>query len=203
MDFLDGMQLDVLKEIGNIGAGNAATSLSKLLSRRVGMNVPEVKLIQFNQVEMVVGGAETLVAGVYFEFSGDIQGTILFILDRASANNLLFLLIPNDFAEYDEDFSPLERSALQEVGNILAGAYLGSLSVMTGLTIKHSTPAFAYDMAGAILSVPMIEFGQMGEYALFIENVFIDGSSKIKGNFFLMPNVDSYPIILEALGVYK
>ncbi|MFY9279435.1 MAG: chemotaxis protein CheC, partial [Caldicoprobacterales bacterium] len=166
-------------------------------------NVPEVKLIQFNQVEMVVGGAETLVAGVYFEFSGDIQGTILFILDRASANNLLFLLIPNDFAEYDEDFSPLERSALQEVGNILAGAYLGSLSVMTGLTIKHSTPAFAYDMAGAILSVPMIEFGQMGEYALFIENVFIDGSSKIKGNFFLMPNVDSYPIILEALGVYK
>ena len=63
MDFLDGMQLDVLKEIGNIGAGNAATSLSKLLSRRVGMNVPEVKLIQFNQVEMVVGGAETLVAG--------------------------------------------------------------------------------------------------------------------------------------------
>ena len=203
MDFLDGMHLDVLKEIGNIGAGNAATSLSKLLSRRIDMNVPEVKLIHFDQLEMVVGGAENLVVGVYLEFTGDIQGTILFVLDRISANNLLALLIPNYSTENESDFSPLECSALQEVGNILAGAYLGSISVLTGLSIKHSTPAFAFDMAGAILSVPMIEFGQMGEQALFIENIFIVGSNKIKGNFFLMPNIDSYPIILKALGVYK
>ena len=203
MEFLNGMHLDILKEIGNIGAGNAATSLSKLLSRRVDMNVPEVKVLPFNQVEMAIGGAEALVAGVYLEFTGDIQGTMLFILDKGSANNLLSLLIPGYCTKPHGDFSPLERSALQEVGNILAGAYLGSLSVLTKLDIKPSTPAFAYDMAGAILSVPMIEFGQMGEHALFIETLFIDGLDQVQGSSFLIPNIESYPIILKALGVYR
>lgn len=203
MDFIDGIHLDVLKEIGNIGAGNAATSLSKMLSRRVDMKVPEVKIMPFNQVETVVGGAELLVVGIYLEFAGDIEGTILFIIDKDSANNLLSLLLPDHYDRGKADFSPLENSALQEVGNILTGAYLSSLSVLTGLNIKPSIPALAYDMAGAILSVPMIEFGQIGEQAFFIETVFIDGFDQVKGNFFLIPNIDSYPIILKVLGVLK
>ena len=203
MNFLDGAHLDVLKEIGNIGAGNAATSLSKLLNRRVDMNVPEVKVIDFNQVEMVVGGAETLVAGIYLEFSGDIQGTIIFILDRDSAINLLSFLIPDYTRSHQEEFSPLAISALKEVGNILTGAYLGSLATLTDLKVKPSIPALAYDMAAAILSVPMIEFGQMGEQALFIKTIFIDGLDEVKGYFFLIPNVDSYTAILRSLGVFR
>ncbi len=201
MNFLNDGQLDVLKEIGNIGAGNAATSLSKLMSRRVDMKVPEVKVINFDEVEMVLGGAETLVAGIYMEFTGDIQGTIMFILDKSSAFNLLSFLMPNYRFKNHETFSSLESSALKEVGNILTGAYLSSLSTLTGLYVKPSIPALAYDMAAAILSVPMIEFGQIGEQAFFIETVFIDGLNQVKGNFFLIPKIDSYPIILRSLGV--
>lgn len=197
---LDEMHLDILKEVGNIGAGNAATSLSKMLERRIDMRVPEVKVISFQEVEKVVGGAETLVAGIYMEFYGEIHGTIIFILDKQSADNLLsLLLIKHEFHE-QEGFTDMGISALGEVGNILTGAYLGSLSLLTGLQIKYSVPDMAYDMAGAILSVPMIEFGQVGEQALFIETVFIDGSHHINGNFFLMPSMESYPIILESLG---
>lgn len=201
MSFFNEVHLDVLKEIGNIGAGNAATSLSRLLNRRVDMKVPEVKVIDFDEVETVVGGVEILVAGIYLEFTGDIQGTILFIMDRESANNLLTFLIPHHDRALPDLFSSLESSALQEVGNILAGAYLGSLCTLTGLKVKPSVPALAYDMAGAILSVPMIEFGQTGEQAFFIETVFIDGLDQIRGNFFLIPNMESYPIILRSLGV--
>ncbi|HZJ57616.1 MAG TPA: chemotaxis protein CheC [Clostridia bacterium] len=203
MTFLNDIYLDAFKEVGNIGAGNAATSLSKLLNRRINMNVPEIKILRFNEVETVVGGAEKLVAGIYLEFVGDIRGTILYILDKDSANNLLHLLMPNYCRDHQGDFSKIESSALQEVGNILASAYLGSLSALTGLYVKPSTPALAYDMAGAILSVPLIEFGQVGEQAFFIETLFIDGLDRIKGNFFLIPEIDSYFIILKALGVFR
>lgn len=201
MGFLNEAHLDVMKEIGNIGAGNAATSLSKLLNRRVNMDMPKIKVINFNEVEKVVGGAENLVAGIYLEIMGDIQGTIMFILDKYSADNLLVLLLDNHNPNNEADFSSLEISALQEVANILTGSYLGSLSTLTGLKIKSSVPILAYDMAGAILSVPMIEFGQVGEQAFFIETIFSHGMDRIKGNFFLIPNIGSYSIILNSLGV--
>lgn len=203
MDFLDDMQLDVLKEIGNIGAGNAATSLSKLMNRRIDMNVPAVRVMDFDQIEKIVGGAESLVAGVYLEFTGDIQGTIIFILDKDSTFNLLSFVIPNYKLNHNENLSPLEVSALKEIGNILTGSYLGSLASLTGLNVKPSIPELAYDMAAAILSVPMIKFGQTGDQALFIETIFIDGLDQVKGYFFLMPDVDSYKVILKSLGVVR
>lgn len=201
MGSMDGMHIDVLKEIGNIGAGNAATSLSKLLNRRVNMKVPEARVIKFNEVESVVGGAETLVAGIYLEFIGDIEGTIMFILDFESARNLVSYLVGDNAKEKGNKFTPIESSALREVGNILTGAYLGSLSGITGLNVRPSTPSIAYDMAGAILSVPMIEFGQVGEAAFFIETVFVGELNQIKGNFFLIPDVNSYHTILNSVGV--
>jgi len=207
IESFDSMYLDILKEIGNIGAGNAATSLSKILGKKVGMNVPKVNIIRFNEMEDVVGGADTLVAGIYLEFSGDIEGTIMFVLDENSAKNLANVLINSSWTLSREcnnkeyGFSEIEISALEEVGNILAGAYLGSLSTLTGLRIIPTVPDMAYDMVGAILSVPMIEFGQYGEHVLFIETEFIDGSDHIRGYFFLIPNMESYPVILKSLGV--
>lgn len=208
IESIDGMYLDVLKEIGNIGAGNAATSLSKILEKRIDMKVPEVNIIQFNEVEKLVGGADTLVAGVYLEFTGDIEGTIMLILDEHSARNMVNILTnsiwtptincKNDKAK---GFSEIEASALEEVGNILSAAYLGSLSTLTGLKLKPSVPDIAFDMVGAILSVPMIEFGQFGEHVLFIETELSDGSNYIRSYFFLIPNIESYPIILKSLGV--
>ena len=208
IESLDEMYLDVLKEIGNIGAGNAATSLSKILGKKIDMAVPKVNIIKFNEVEEIVGGADTLVAGVYLEFTGDIEGTIMFILDEKSTENMINILLNSIWVPTDNSknkntkgLSEIEASALEEVANILSAAYLGSLSTLTGLKIMHSVPDIAFDMLGAILSVPMIEFGQFGGHALFIETELSDGSDYIKGYFFLIPNIESYPIILKSLGV--
>ncbi|TAH60462.1 MAG: chemotaxis protein CheC [Gottschalkiaceae bacterium] len=196
---LNSMQIDVLKEIGNIGAGNAVTALSKMVAKRVDMKVPKVNIVEFKEVSDLVGGAEILVAGIYFKVFGDLKGSIMFLIDKNSSKLLTNLLMgKNDtLGELDE----MEISALQEVGNILAGSYLSALSSLTGLTINVSVPCLAIDMAGAIMSVPVILFGQVGDHVLLIETEFIEGSNHVKGNFFLIPDEESFEILLKSLGV--
>ncbi len=194
--------MDILKEWGNIGAGNAATSLSVMLNRRINMSVPKARIIGFNELGNFVGLEDFLVAAIYLEFTGDIQGTIMFVLSQDSAKNLLVLLMGYKVNSEEGDvFSEFEISALQEVGNILAGAYLGAVSRFTKLTMKLSVPSFAFDMIGAVLSVPLSEFGYFADKVLFIETDFVYGCDSIKGDFLVIPDMESYPIILKALGV--
>ena len=199
LDNLNSMQIDVLKEIGNIGAGNAATALSKMIAKRIDMDVPKVNILEFKDVAELVGGPEAVVVGIYFKVTGDIKGSIMFLLDIDSAKFLTSLLIPVE--ESADALSEMEISALQEVGNILAGSYLSSLSSLTGLSLIVSVPSLALDMAGAILSVPVILFGQVGDKVMLIETDFIEGSQHVKGNFFLVPDEDSFEILLKSLGV--
>jgi chemotaxis protein CheC len=195
----NGIVIDVLREIGNIGAGNAATSLAKMIDKKIDMKVPVVQLLDFDEVPELLGGAENVVCGIFFKIEGDMTGSIMFVLDQTSAINLVNLLMPRENAEFDE----FTVSALQEIGNILSGSYIASLSGLTNLQIKISVPALAIDMAGAILSVPAIQFGQLSDNVLIIQNEFIDTqeSKSVDGYFFLIPDLDSYDILLGSLGV--
>jgi chemotaxis protein CheC len=125
---------------------------------------------------------------------------IMFILENQAARVLVNILMGKPVEE-TADFTELELSALQEMGNILAGSYLSSLSALTNLKLLPSVPCLAIDMAGAIVSVPAIEFGKVGDSVLYIETEFSEGSTKVVGNFFLIPDVDSYDILLKSLGV--
>lgn len=196
---LSDMVLDVLREIGNIGAGNAATALAQMIDKKVDMKVPKVNMMDFEDVPDLIGGAEELVSGIYFQFEGDIEGSIMFLLDRDSAINLINLLMPIETEGFDE----MTISALMEIGNILSGSYIASLSNLTNLSIKISPPAIAIDMAGAILSVPAIEFGYVSDKILIIENEFFEelNSKSVNGYFFLIPDIDSYERLMTSLGV--
>jgi len=195
------IDLDKFKEIGNIGAGNAATSLSKLLNKRINMNVPEVKLINLENAVDIIGGAETLVAGVYVDFKGDIQGTILYLLDSTSLSKLLELLMNKETDTQISELNDIEASTIIEVANIMSGSYLMALSSFTGLKAVHSVPNLSIDMAGAILSVPVIEYGAYGDKTLFIESQLTDGTEQINNYFFLIPGITTCPVLLKALEV--
>ncbi len=197
---LDSFQLDVLKEIGNIGAGNAATALAKMLDKKIDMKVPQIKVMKFSEVSDVLGGAETQVVGLLLSVHGDINGSMMFILDYQSAQLLVNILMGRPTRaelEYDE----MTCSALKEIGNILAGSYLSALSNLTNLKIMPGVPGLAIDMAGAILSVPAIEFSKNSDTVLYIENEFTDGLDSVIGNLFLVPDEVSYVRLLHALGV--
>jgi CheC-like family. len=162
------------------------------------MKIPSVKLMDFNEVQDIFGLADAIIVGIYFDLEGSVKGNILFSLDIESASYLIEYLMG---VSVGEEFSDIEKSALQEIGNIMAGSYVSSLSTLTNLDMKISPPAISIDMAGAILSVPAIKFSELSDKILFIETEFFEGSKLIKGDFFLIPDIESFDKILNALGV--
>lgn len=189
---------DVLKELGNIGAGNATTALAQMMQCKVDMSVPQVKLLEFKEMGEMMGGEEVIMAGIYLGIEGDITGSIMFLLEKQAARHLVNKLMGMEIE--GEEFSEMEFSALKEVGNIITGAYLNSLSSLTNLVIYPSVPDLTVDMAGAILSVPAIQFGELGDKMLLIQTQFFD-EMVLDGYFILVPNLDSYSKILSALGL--
>lgn len=199
LDQVNDMYFDVLKEIGNIGAGNATTAISQMLNLRMDMEVPKVVLLTFQELPAAISAEEETVLGIYLEVEGDIDGSMMFLLKMESAHYLVNRLMgrPED---YSQDFDEMDLSALKEIGNIISGSYLSALSAMTNMVITSSVPYLALDMAAAILSVPAVQFGQYGDNALLIETAFGD-DVKIQGFFILMPDVESYDKILSSLGI--
>lgn len=196
---IDNKYYDVLREIGNIGAGNATTALAQLLNMKLDMRVPNVELLEFNKLAETICGEEEIVVGIYLFLEGDITGSMMFMLEEKSSHILVNHLMGRE-ASVMEPFSEMDFSALQEIGNIITGAYLSSLAGLTGLYINASVPYLTVDMAAAILSVPAIEFGKLGDKALLIETAFGDDIA-INGYFILIPDMQSYDVILTSLGI--
>lgn len=192
-------QCDVLKEIGNIGLGNATTALSKMLNRRIEMKIPQVDLVEINKLADLIGGPENPVVGILVTLSGDISGMMMFAVEQFSARKLVNLVLQQESQE--ERFSHMDFSVLKEIGNIIAGAYMTSISTLTGLAIFPSVPQACYDMAGAILSVPAIEFGKIGDKALLIDSSFDDTDDQIDGYFIMIPDLESYNKIMSIFGM--
>ncbi|KUK13933.1 MAG: chemotaxis protein CheC [Synergistetes bacterium] len=193
-------QLDALKEAGNIGAGNAATALYQIIGKKIMMSVPRAAVIPLSEVPDVLGGSEVLVAGVFLRVLGDAPGSILFVMPKDSALYLVDMLMGRPESS-TQVLSEMDQSALKEIGNILASSYLNALASFTKLTFLPTVPALAFDMAGAILDVILVELGQLGDYALLIETRFQAESAHVEGHFFLIPDPGALSIILKALGV--
>lgn len=193
------LQIDALREAGNIGAGNAAIALSQMVSKKVELSTPKASLIALVGVPELVGGPEAAVAGVYLEVLGDCSGSILLLLEEESALILASLIVP---AESEEaGLTVVKRSALQETGSILSAAYLSALGQLTGLFFKPSVPGFAMDMAGAILDHVLADLASSEDHVLVVETDFIVSGVKIMGHLVLFPDLGTLDIILEHLGV--
>ena len=200
---LNTLQYDVLKELGNIGAGNATTALSRLINAKIDMKVPKVNLLGFSELAKAMGKEEEVMVGILLLLEGDIDGMMMFLLDVDSARALVGSLMgkePDEASKGNINFDEMEFSALQEIGNIITGSYLSALSDLTKLTIVSSVPSLQIDLAEAILSIPAIEFSKIGDKVLLIQTQF-DNESQINGFFVLVPELDSYDKILSSLGV--
>ena len=193
------MYLDVLKEIGNIGAGNATTAIANMLNMRINMHVPKVELLPVEKIGSSIGAEDEVIVGIMLGVEHDIDGSMMFLMDMPSAHILVNRLMMRP-AEYNEDFDEMDLSAIKEIGNIIAGSYLSALSSLTNMVIMPTVPYVAVDMAASILSVPAIQFGMMGDNALMIKTEF-DDEFAVNGYFILMPEEDSYNKILGALGI--
>ena len=197
---LSANQLDALREIGNVGAGNSATALSQVINRRIDMNVPKVSMVPLEAVPDLVGGPDAVVVGIFMRVYGKAPSNILFLLPQQSAFYLVDTLMGKPRGQTTSlDF--MDESALMEIGNILSGAYLNAFFTFTQITMLPSIPALAMDMAGALLNVVLAQLGQMGDRALVIETEFLSEDDGINGQFFLVPDPGSLETIIHAVGV--
>lgn len=198
---LNNVQLDTLKEISNIGMGHAATALSQMIGQPVYLRVPHVTITQISQVPEHLGGAEKLMVGITLQILGDARGSIMLLFPQESAHRMLCSLLGRE--EKRLVMSEVNVSALKEVGNILASAYLSALGNLLHKTLIPSVPLLAYDMAGAVVDYVLIELSQSGDLALMVETDFYGDQkqeSGIKGHFFLLPDPATLDIFLSAIG---
>lgn len=197
---LTGFQQDVLKEIGNIGAGNAATALSQLLSTKVEMTVPDVSIVPLQSAGEVLGNPEVLTVAIYTQFFGDITGKILVLFAQEEAVYLADMVFDRSVGS-SHQLGEMEKSALQEVVNIMAGAYLDAVIRLTDLNLLPSVPAYACDMAGAIINTALSDLGAIGDFAVLIETQFTITQRRLQGHFFLVPDPGALDKLLSVLGV--
>lgn len=201
IESLNSMQMDVLKEIGNIGSGNAATSLSTMLGSPIDLAVPTVKALDYNETVNLLGGPENIVIGLLIRLSGDISGMMMYLLQTPFANAVVGGLYGKKLSDLSSDIDDMDRSAICEIGNIMAGSYMNAISALTGLNINISVPDFCVDMAGAIMSVPVVEFAQISDKVLFIDDHFTIRNDEIRSNMILIPELDSLETLFRGLGI--
>ena len=133
---LNDMHIDALREIGNIGAGNAASSLAMMLADQIDISVPTVRILEYERVMEELGGPEQMIVGLLLCLEGDVNGMIMFLLHQNFANTLLGALIGE--ADVGGTVDEMSYSALQEVANIMAASYVNAIADLTGFTINIS-----------------------------------------------------------------
>ncbi|MDR3600694.1 MAG: chemotaxis protein CheC [Desulfosporosinus sp.] len=192
-------QLDALREIGNIGSGNAATALSTLLQRRIEMSVPKVWAVPFEQVSAIVGQLDTPQVAIYVKVEGEAPGKAVFLFPVESAEIVVQALFGTN-EPLDLYADEMAQSALKEVGNILVSSFLVALSQFSGIPLQPSVPALAVDMIGASLDAIFLEEGTLEDTVLFIDTQ-LSGIPEIEGQFIFLPDDGSLQKLLGAMGL--
>lgn len=198
------LQLDAVREVGNIGTGNAATALSQLLGRAVDMGVPEADLIPIYELAGRYGSPETPVCAVLIRAEGDFPCNLIFVIDEGAGQELANLLIAMDISTLDPELQiQMRDSALGEVGNIILGAFLNAISMLTGYVMPASVPAVAHDMLGSVMDIVASIFGVIGDTALLVKTSLQvkDVECEVNGNVIMVPDPGSLETLLQKLGV--
>lgn len=197
---MNALELDILKEIGSIGGGNAATALSSMLSAKVNMALPRAEILGFNEAIEKMGDPENVVAAIFVEMSGEIHGIMLFILPQEFSDDILFRMLGKTRAELLE-LEEIDTSVLTEIGNIVISSYVTALSSLTNVEVELSVPQFNVNMLGGILSVPIAMMGQHSDRIMMVTGDFKIDEKALHSSMLLLPDVESLNILMKKLGV--
>lgn len=199
-DELTSLEIDTLREIGSIGTGNAASALSAMLNRSVRITLPEVRIQGYNEAIEWIGGPEAITAGVLVRISGQINGIMLAVQSLEFVNLILGATLDKQIQNYEELYE-LERSALVEVGNIMISTFINALTGLADISVELTVPSMTVDMQGAILAVPMAEYGGQTDYLMTIGGNFICDGKEVPCRLLLSPDIRSLNFLLRKLGV--
>lgn len=188
---------DRLIEVINIGASHASNALARLIRGKVDIDVVRAFVGGIEKTPQFLGTTDQVMTVVVLKITGDIQGLMLLLFSRESALNLAARLSPGrrkNAAFLDET----DRSALREVGNILAGAALTALSKFAGLNTLQSVPDASTDMLGSMVDGIVAEMGRSSDSILAFKVDFGADDGEIDGRLFFLFDPATTTKILEA-----
>jgi len=197
---INDMHIDVLKEIANIGSGNAASSLSRMLDHTVDISIPDIGIRGFNEAYEVLGGAEAIMVGTLLMLTGALNGMMMFLLPIEVVCDLVNMLMFTDIKSHEE-IDEMGYSVINEVSNIMSASFVTAIANMTDLVIDISPPEAALDMLGSIMSVPSIYFAKMSDTLLLIQNELEIAGKKARVNVLLLPDMESLETLMTSLGI--
>jgi chemotaxis protein CheC len=194
MDQLSPFALDALGEVSNIGAGNAAGSLSQLLGASVDLDVPAASLVPLPDATATVGDAEAEVFAVYTGIQGAVGGCVLLVFSEASAATLCSLLGVDSRDE-------MGLSALQEIGNILTSSYVTAIGQLSGFALEPRPPVVAHNMLGALVDGVLAMAALDADSVLLVRTAMHIEGVQAEFGFLFVPEHGAVGALLGALGV--
>ena len=195
------LRIDALKELGNIGAAHAVTGLSQLLERRIDITVTSVDIIPLQIIYTLFNGPESMVSVIYIEgYSENFRGMMFLIFPHPEAMRLVEL-VTHEEAEKERLQDEYSISVLKEIGNIMCGCYLNTLSTFLKMKVMHSVPQISHDMLGAVMDSILVDLSLESDFALVLETAFTLAEGQCRGFLFFIPTSESLEELFEAIGV--
>ncbi|MBN1801040.1 MAG: chemotaxis protein CheC [Candidatus Lokiarchaeota archaeon] len=201
------IQQDALKEIGNIGSGNAITALSRLINKRIDVDLTDVGIISFQDLHKQFGGKNEVVCGIFSHIKQPSQSTILQVFDSTPLMKLVKDLagkeskIDPNKVKQKKDLDEFAISTVVEVGNILAGHYASSLADLMEQRISIEVPEFTMSKAGELSDFLAQEVSALSEYVVLIKTEMRVVDLQLRGYFFFIPDIDSLDNLFKSLGI--
>jgi len=197
---LNEMQLDAIKEVGNIGAGNAATALAEMTSMKIDITVPKVLIEEIDAIPLNLGGNSTISVGIYFGIEGDLNGNIILFLPMEGALKMIDIMM---FMEQgtSKEIDEMGQSALMELGNILASSYLNALSGLTGTYLLPSPPSYIMETVGSMVNNILNNMGLNVDRTIFVATEFTESSVKVEGGLLFLLTQESLEKLFTIMGL--
>ncbi|MEQ8186994.1 MAG: chemotaxis protein CheC [Candidatus Eremiobacterota bacterium] len=197
---LNDMQLDAIKEVGNIGAGNAATALAEMTSMKIDITVPKVLVEEIEDIPLKLGGSETISVGIYFGIEGDLNGNIILFLPVEGALKMIDIMM---FMEQgtNKEIDEMGQSALMELGNILASSYLNALSGLTGTYLLPTPPNYTTETVGGMINNILNNMGLDVDRTIFVATEFTESSVRVEGGLLFLLTPQSLSKLFSIMGL--
>jgi chemotaxis protein CheC len=190
------LRYDALQEVVNIGGGNAATSLSQLIGKKVDMDVPTIDILEYEEVFQKIRSEDEVVRAVLMKLLGG-EGSFLFVTEPTDAENLAKMMMPEGIDLSQE----IIDSAEKELVNILVNSFLNAIMKMIDVHLITSVPMMTEDMFGSIISSVYMEEEQFDPEILILKNEFYSLGHKIEGSLYFVPKPGVLEKLLNQLGV--
>jgi len=200
VDLLNEEYIDIFKEIANIGSSHATAALASMLKNKLRMQVPDIKIVKVEDISALLGDEEKVVVSTLLTMSGDINGLMMNIFEVDTTLKIINTILKKNLTDISQ-LDNYEYSFLKEMGNILTSSYISAMGTLTNLKITPSIPSLSVDMAGAILSVPAIQYGIMSDDVLLIDTQFYSDTEVLRGYYLMVPDEISFIKMLTSLGV--